>query len=192
VHVVPLHTQKGLPGPFWGHVPAVPALQAPAFPPQKQVPWKHMKPEGHAWPHPPQLFASVEVLKQPAGLSQHVSPVLQALPPAQVHSSLLLSLCLQASPGLHVPPPVHWHRLLLVMQVGLCVPVPHTHWLLSEHPQTNSSPKFGKFCWWQLWFSFKLELLHELPQPPQFAGSPVAWTSQPSSAAGAAGWVQLA
>lgn len=69
MHIVPLQTQT--PEVLHATVPVVPAAQLEAVA-HRHEPATQVNPAGHARPHAPQLTASVDVLMQPAGVSQQV------------------------------------------------------------------------------------------------------------------------
>lgn len=103
---MPLQTHT--PEALQENVPVVPAAQLAAVE-QRHEPATQVNPGGHARPHAPQLAASVDVLMQPAGVSQQVCAAAQAAPPLHVHSEPPPRADWQYSPGRHTtapPPPV--------------------------------------------------------------------------------------
>jgi len=148
-------------------------------------PWQE-KLGAHARPQAPQLAGSLVRSRQPDGLSQHTTPGASPQLVAWLHAHTSTPpTCMQASPATHVvlaqrqrsvavsqvpPDPPCRQRELLPLQVqALASWAPHIR------------PPAPVLCW-----------LHELVQPPQFALSLLTSISQPLSAAGAAGRVQLA
>jgi hypothetical protein len=113
---------------------------------------------------------------QPAGVWQQVDPAPHAAPPLQEQAKFVFLL--HASPVLQVTP-AHTQRRDVVLQVivPLGLPVPTLHCVSLVQPHV---------MFWQL-----KPGLQALPQPPQLALFAVVSVSQPLSACGHAGVVQL-
>ena len=145
---------------------------------QRQLPSEQGQPKRQARPQAPQLAGSVARLLHPAGVWQHACPGAQAPPPLQEHTSGPPAFR-QPSPGAqstppqrHVPVASHeppepdwWQRLALPPQ-----------------PQRFALQISAPWVW----------TVQELPQPPHADALVETLSSQPLSAVGAAGIVQLA
>jgi hypothetical protein len=89
--------------PFASHVPPPPASHwASAVHRQDEL--EHVKPDGQAWPQPPQLSGSVSKLRQPSLQHATVAPVHEKPP---LHEQIV-----EPKKSMHVSPALHsspWH-----------------------------------------------------------------------------------
>lgn len=112
------------------HIPPPPALQSSSLL-QRQSAVLQLKPGGQAWPHAPQLEASLLGFTQPAGVWQQIWVIGHFGPPLQEQMSLG-PLFLQASPGTHTLWP-HLQRSVGGSHVPPEAPVLHMASLLHPH-----------------------------------------------------------
>jgi len=168
--------------PFAVHVPAVPALHC-ALAEHRHCDCWHENPCGHARPQAPQLVAVTARSKHPAGVWQQVCPVPQAASPLHEHASVVW--CTQTSPSLHWTA-LHTHAPVPLLQVPAALPTLHS--ALAEQPQLPLADCVGLHTKGWVDGPWSVQALLQLPHDAAFAPTLV---SQPSSAVGAAGSLQL-